>query len=206
MSFTVYEITHIPSGAKYIGQTAQRLGARWATHKYAAKIGKASPLYDVMRDASLHEFEIKALAVVPTREYALMCEEGLILAHRTRETGFNVSLGVGSKGCERTPEQRREHALRLLGREHSLETKEKMRAAKLGKSTMTDEGKQRLREFRTGNKWSDEARAKASASKRGKPWSEARRKHVQDPEYRAKMKAASIKGVEAMQAKREQAQ
>lgn len=203
MAFTVYEIRHMPTGAKYIGQTGQKLSSRWAAHKYGAKIGKASPLYDAMRELPLHEFEMKALAVVPTREYALMCEEGLILSYDTRKTGFNLSLGVGGRGCERTPEQRRRMALSQRGRKHRPETKEKMRAAKLGKSLMTDEGKQRLREFRTGRSWSDEARAKASENKRGKPWSEARRRHIQNPEYRAKMKAASAKGVEAMKAKRE---
>lgn len=187
MAFTVYEIRHLPTGQKYIGQTGQKLPRRWSTHKSWAKAGMPGAIYDAMREYTVQEFEIRALAVVPTREYALMCEEGLIVAHNTREAGFNVSFGVGFKGCQ-----------------HSPETKAKMRTARLGKP-MTDEGKQRLREFRTGRKWSDEARAKASASKRGKPWSEARRQHMQDPAYREKMRAAAAKGG-AAKAKRGMAQ
>lgn len=202
--YTVYQVVHVPTGRKYIGQTVQRLSVRWAAHKYCAKIGRRGPLYDAMRELPHGEFTAKALAIVPTREYALMCEKGLILAYNTRETGFNLSLGVGSEGCVRDEAFRQRVSHEQKGRKHSEKTKAKMRAARLGRS-MTAETKEKLRQHRTGLKWSDEARAKASESKRGKPWSDVRRQRLQDPEYRAKMKAASIKGVEALRAKRENA-
>lgn len=73
----------------------------------------------------------------------------------------------------------------LKGRKQSPEAVERMRAAKKGKDTRSDDLKERMRVANTGRVPSDETRAKLSAASRG------RKQPPRSPETLAKMRDVS---------------
>lgn len=181
----VYAIVHLRSGALYVGSSVN-VKQRWENHRTRLKCGTHTnkKLQAAWAKYGHQEFEFSiledriALAMLRAREQAWI--DGTLAA--TREGGFNLCPIAGS----------------FLGRKHSEATKEKCRAAKLGRPAPAhvaenlrafNEGRVFTKEHREaigvahrGRKRAAEAVEKTAAAHRGKKRSE---------ETRAKMSAAS---------------
>lgn len=115
----IYLIRNLINGKGYVGQTSYSLGHRWSRHKFDAKRGMPSLLHRAMRKYGNENFIIEQ--VVLGEDYLLNdLEIHYIKFYGTRcDSGHGYNMTDGGEGC--------------LGYIPSLETREKMAAAKLGK-------------------------------------------------------------------------
>lgn len=159
----VYVATNRLNQKRYIGQTAKTLESRRATHEKNARGGRRSRFYSALRKYGSAVFEWNVLVSGTTKESDNYWERMYIAVLRTTlsEFGYNMSTGgdgmsnpsaetrcrmseshkghTQNRGRKFSGEIRERMIARLqgtighLGCKHSLETKAKMRAAKLGK-------------------------------------------------------------------------
>lgn len=191
MAITLYSITHIESGRMYIGITSMPLRKRWNAHNRAARANRKTYIANAIRLYGKPAFTVKAMAVLPSREYASMIERAAIEQFNTLAPhGFNLSTG-GEKN---------------VGFTFVAEVREKQRQGRLGKKH-TAESKQLIREARTGVPISDVAKSvrnteeyRAKMREAGKKSLEKRRQIMLTPEYKEKQRLAQIERYAARRA------
>ena len=193
----IYKITNNLNGKVYVGQTTRSLKARWDQHcrpssgsltaiksaitKYGKQNFKIQPLEIAETIQQLEELEIYYI-----KYFNSMAPKGYnILA------GGNVSNGItlevrqkmskSQTGKKRSAESIRKQAVSRTGQRLSQETRDKI--------SISNKGQVRSPEIRAniskshmglispkkGIPLSDETKAKMSASKKGRPWTKARR-------------------------------
>ena len=76
--YELYRITNKVSGSCYIGMTKAGLARRFSQHKYAARSGKKSKLYDAMRKYGVDCFEISLVESFDTKQECCTKEIDLI--------------------------------------------------------------------------------------------------------------------------------
>ncbi len=175
-----YIATHRETGRKYVGITSTTLHKRWLQHCGYARRGHGTYLAHAIAKYGPDAFVVEQVGVATTREEAAALERRLIAEHKTMHPcGFNLTSGgeknVGFSLNETVREKQRRGR---LGKKHSAEAKALISAA------------------RTGTKWSDEARAKMSNTRKC-PWTDEQRRvlgaAMRTPEYREKMRQAQLR-------------
>lgn len=174
----IYCLTCSVSGKKYIGQTTQTSEKRWKQHRNERN-RKAT---HINRALVLHGVETFTMTVLDTaddqteldqKEMAWIRREGTL-----SPSGYNLNeggLGGGKRSPETrakmsesqrkrvySPEERARKAVTSTGREHTDETKEKCRQARLGK--LTPEHLEAIRKMNRERVFTPELRAKMCAS------------------------------------------
>lgn len=200
----VYQAKNLVNGYRYIGFTTQGLEKRKYQHLWAArksstyyfhnairKHGAENFVFEVLGDfdgdadlAKLYEFE----AIAKYRpEYNLTYGgEGGTMHESTRKKiaaansrrvytdEMRKNAGAANIGSKRSPETKAKMRAAQLGRKHTPETIEKMRV--VCKHPASDEARAKMSATRKGRvspakgkKWSAEARLKVSLARKGRP-------------------------------------
>lgn len=163
--YTVYEITVLPTGKKYIGCTSRSIERRFSNHKENANCGRAGALYDAMREFGLHNVEVRALAVLDGREEGFRVEREVISAWGTTfPNGYNKTRG--GAGVPMLPEQIASASAKKRMRRRGLAATEKQIAHwdRLKGRSLSAETIQKLSAIRRGRKQSPDWVAKRTAS------------------------------------------
>ena len=164
-----------PTGKQYAGQTVQTLQQRWSDHRSRARCGAPGHLYNAIRKHGEGAFVLEAIGEAGTEEelnrmeVREIRERGLM----DRELGYNMSEGGGGTS----------------GRECSEETKQKISAAKSGRTfgPLSAEHKRKVGDYHRGRKRSPEARAAMSRARLGRTYAPHSDKH------KMRMRSAWIK-------------
>lgn len=148
----IYKIVHVASKRAYVGSAAN-LANRWAVHRHGLSRGKhhSIKLQRAWNKYGAEAFAFVVVEIVHDKERLIEREQFWINATRCALVGFNVAPIAGS----------------TLGRRFSDETRQKMSAARKGR-THTGASKAKMSAARKGVKFSDEHRARISAANVGK--------------------------------------
>lgn len=185
----IYVVTNKINGKQYVGLTSISVAHRWSEHKTCANIGKKTYFYSALRKYGPDAFEISAYASVLNKGDLSRVEREIIqqLAPAYNQTnGGETTFGrkyddvtkerirQGSLGRKRTPEQK--EVQRRISKERwdtnpGFRTK-CLEALAKGRANV-DREKQRKAtgDAARGRIWSDESRAKLSASCMGRVYS-----------------------------------
>jgi group I intron endonuclease len=130
---TVYLITCLVNGKRYVGKTSGSVEQRWRSHiKHAMRSSNPSPqlICRAIRKYGLKNFKIESLIVCKTKEALNRLERAMIRAFNTRDSliGYNVSKG-GDGGIGHPPGVNHP----MSGHRHSETTKQQMSKNHQGK-------------------------------------------------------------------------
>lgn len=150
---TIYALCEPETGeVRYIGKTVAPIRTRLTQHVSTASKGQRTHLHCWIRSLASRP-TIKVIETVP-------CEEDSTAEMRViaecRSKGFRLTNGTdGGDGC--------------IGRSHTPETREKLRAINLGckRSPVTPEARVRMADAQRGKRLTQERRAKIAASRAG---------------------------------------
>lgn len=132
---SVYEIVHISSGRKYIGQT-RNLKARWRNHISAARsITQKQYIHRAMSKHGIENFIFNVLWSGDCSQLELDCFERFQIAFwQTKIKGFNETDGGGGCVGFKMPADAIKKVIRATtGRTRSPEQKARISAAKKGR-------------------------------------------------------------------------
>ena len=192
---TYYICCHTaPNGKRYIGQTCQKLNARWSNgHGYREN----THFYNAIQKYGWDNFEHTVLAVCSTKSDADRVEQFFIRHYDTfnRDKGYNLTLGGGGNlGRTLSEEERKRISESQKGRVIPPETRAKISAAvkKAGVSGHpSKEACERMSVERRGDgnpmygkHHSADAKARISAAHRGKPRTELEKQHMREAHAR----------------------
>lgn len=185
----IYVVTNRVNGKQYVGLTRKTVARRWSEHKTCAVIGKKTYLYSAIRKYGPDAFDVIAYASVLNIE-DLSCVERRIIQQlnpaynqtnggeftfgRKYDDATKERIRQGSLGKKRTPEQK--EVQRLISKER-WDTNPEFRAKcleALAKGRANKNEEKRIEAIRRSAKnrvWSDESRAKLSASCMGRVYS-----------------------------------
>jgi len=167
----IYLLRHKVTGKEYVGKTVASVRSRMRGHKARAKSGATYPLSVAIREDGIEAFEVTILATASAHEDLWRLEQQHIASRGTLYPhGYNLTSGGRGNYGWKVP----------------AEAREKMAAAKRGKST-----------WNKGLQMSPEQRNALSLARRGRPRTPAQIAAVaamQSPAAIAKM-AASRRGV-----------
>jgi group I intron endonuclease len=139
-----------PSGKGYVGYSTQGAATRWTKHVRAARNGSPAALHRAIRKYGADAFTLDVIDRVSTLDGAHRAERAWIRELGTLVRGYNLT--AGGEGCLGRPSP-------MLGRKHSAQTIERMRAASLGQGP---------NKGRTGQTCSTETLAKMRAAHAGR--------------------------------------
>lgn len=135
MAILIYKLTCAATGKSYVGITARALDTRWLEHCQRAKHGtrQFSKLYQAMAKHGLDAFTREVIATADTEEEARSLECAFIRQLDTFQNGYNAN--EGGHGWLTVPDRvRQKSAASQRGKIISAETRERMSAAKRGRS------------------------------------------------------------------------
>lgn len=124
----IYIITNLINGKRYVGMTSKTLEVRFAGHKADARRNKPWILHKAIRKYGEDKFEIKLLEETTASD---LDELGTIETAwiEKLKPEYNMSLGgEGNRGCDTSGEKNG-----MFNKNHTEESKEKMRANRKGK-------------------------------------------------------------------------
>ena len=200
----IYVVTNKVNGKQYVGLTSITVAHRWSEHKTCAVIGKRTYFYSALRKYGPEAFDVVEYASVIDKKDLSAVERDVIqqLTPAYNQTnGGEVTFGrkyddatkerirQGSIGKKRTPEQK--EVQRRISKERwdsNPEFRTKcLEALAKGRANKNEEKRiEAVRRSATNRVWSDEARAKLSASCKGRRYG---------PEIIARMAASKRKAV-----------
>lgn len=192
---TYYIYCHTaPNGKRYIGQTCQKLRARWSNgHGYREN----THFYNAIQKYGWDSFEHTVLAVCSTKSDADRVEQFFIRHYDTfnRDKGYNQTLGGGGN-LGRTPseEERKRLSEKQKGRVISPETRAKISASVKKAGVIThpsQEARERMSELRSGKgntmygkHHSEDAKARIAEASRSRPRTELVKQHMREAHAR----------------------
>lgn len=138
----VYKITNKVTNKIYIGITNQGSGARYRHHWYESRIGEPSPIHRSMAKHGEDNFTLEIIDFADTYDELKEKEKYWIKQYNSTDKSIGYNLTEGGDGT--------------FGREHSEETKDKIRQKALGRK-VSEETKRKMSETRLG-KCSDKQR------------------------------------------------
>lgn len=131
--YKLYRLTNTGSGRSYIGMTQCTLNRRMEGHRYKARKGYKTPLYDAIRSYGWDKFEVSLIKEFNTRQDCCEAETALIAAEDNLynlaaggDGGFNI---VNIEDWKQKLKSARKGGRPFLGHSHSEETKQKCREA-----------------------------------------------------------------------------
>jgi len=191
--YSVYLITNLANGKVYVGQTIKPVHARWLQHISSAVTNHRSNrmyLCKAIRKHGRDNFQVETIATAETRAAIDNLEALWIIALRANlgEHGYNL-IGGGRKGYEMADETREKIRAANLGKKVSAAAREKMRAAKLG-TKLSAEHRAKISKSVAGITRSPETRQKMSIARLGKGDISHNLGSRRTPETRAKIVAA----------------
>ena len=167
----VYLITNKTNGDRYIGKTIKPIEERFKTHCYKASKGVETHLYRAIRKYGTENFGVELIEAVADEKSLNECETHWIDKVNPE---YNMTTGGDGGDTSKSPayiegmKKRSENMIgennHFFGKNHSEETKEKIRKAKLG-TKVSEETKQKISESNRGKKMSAEAIAKTAEAK-----------------------------------------
>jgi group I intron endonuclease len=173
MNGTIYCITNIVNGKKYIGQTVAIGDSRWRRHKHNAVTNGKGHLYDSMRKYGINSFRFDILLDgIDTREKLNCLEMWTIDRFQTMNNrcGYNKTEGgFESKYSQESRNKMSVSAKARIRKPHSEEAKKKMSESKKG-NTYGSSNK--------GNIHSEETKKKMSESKKGISFSDSYKRNM----------------------------
>jgi group I intron endonuclease len=187
MSFgTVYCITNLVNGKKYIGQTILRVEDRWQEHKNHSRIYDY-PIYRAMRKYGVESFCLEIVDSAKTRDELDQKERSWIKSMQTLlPNGYNAIDGPPGKSTGVSEVTRKMLSDKMKERWLREDYREKMKVSTVGvcHGIRTEAQKKRM-----------------SDAKRGKKLSEANKRNIgeaskllwQNPEYAEKAIAGFMK-------------
>jgi group I intron endonuclease len=185
--YTLYQITNVLNGKRYIGITKLPVEKRWKQH-LTTSLNPKYPIHFAIAKHGASSFTITALNEASDRKYIGELEEHTIqhLETHISKNGYNIAKGgfggdLGPDANARrnatiknlSPEQKLEWGQNLskarLGKKHSTETKSKMSSRQkdrggYGPTTHSDNTKTKIAESNTGKVRSELARQNYSNS------------------------------------------
>lgn len=216
----LYQLT-FASGKKYIGVTeGDSLNLRMSQHRHKAKTGSKLPVHLAwikygepeilvlrkLKSSFLYKAEIDEIAkqnTIAPNGYNIL--EG---GQRSPALNKNVAKKISDAQKKRylKPEERQKAS--AMHRNRSEETRKRISVALTGKK-LSEETKQKIREANLGKKHDSATKEKMSNTHTGKKYSEetlqrmreAAQKRMKSPQAQAQLKAASLKGGNAMKLK-----
>lgn len=161
----IYSIRNTLTGDQYIG-SSRDIKFRWWCHRrdLSQKCHDNPRLQNAWNKYGSNTFEFHVLETLANSDQLLDREQAYLDAY---QPAYNIATTA------RSP---------MLGKKHTPETLEKMRARFLGKS-QTPEHIEKRRQKHLGFRHSDESRARMSETRRGKP---------QSPEHAEKSRRARL--------------
>lgn len=131
----VYKITNKVTNKVYIGITNQGSGARYRHHWYESRIGEPSPIHRSMAKYGEENFTLEIIDFADTYDELKEKEKYWIKQYNSIDRTIGYNLTEGGDGT--------------FGRNHSEETKEKIRQKALGRK-LSDETKKKMSDIRRG--------------------------------------------------------
>ena len=200
----VYIIRNTVNRKVYVGQTTQRLKARWSKHRSDSTRSSNCRIHLAMHKHGIHRFEIQEICECPSAASLSEAERFFIWILGATKKSMGYNLTYGGEGVFGTPETRRKQSEALkghavsdvtrkkisdaakqryaahprVGRPMSAEQKEKL-SISMGKKMppRSDQHRQRLAAAGRSRVWTDEAKQKIGAAHKGlRHTEEARRK------------------------------
>lgn len=89
----LYEIRKTESSSVYVGITRSSLAKRWREHKFSARSGTKTPLYDSIRSKGVEKFSIHLVQEFKTEAEMFQAEKDLIKHHRETTKCYNILDG-----------------------------------------------------------------------------------------------------------------
>ena len=164
----IYKVTS-PNSKVYIGQTCQKLKARWASHVCQKGCIK---LHNAINKYGKNNFKLEVLTVAHTQEVADYCERYFIVRYDSIKSGYNIKDG----GANGKPSAEARLKMSISGKKKKLseEHKRKIGLASKGRKygprkcgPVSAETGRKISIALTGIKRSAETRKKQSESKMG---------------------------------------
>lgn len=110
--FSVYMVTSVVSGKRYIGITSRTVAQRWKAHCRDAKNGAGFHLHAAIRKYGEDQFLIQVLSAAQSLEEACQLERAAIAKYETfGDGGYNLTIGgEGATGHVKSIETRALHS------------------------------------------------------------------------------------------------
>ncbi len=170
---TIYIIKNTVNNKVYIGQTWRNINKRFTCHKSGNGNGSKTKIHRALVKYGSNNFYIKEICKCETQEEADEFEKKLIKEYNSMDNGYNTESG-GNNGKFYSKEYKENKSMRMKGRKHTEEAKQKMSKAMIGNKNglgkkKSEEAKAKLLAARKAYKYTDEAKAKMSLARIGKP-------------------------------------
>ncbi len=179
----LYRVVHRETGRGYVGISV-RHAIRWNEHRRAARAGSPLPFHRALRKHGSEAFDWRVIAW-SSMAGARQLEQIAVALGLGRYNATSGGQGtVGWKHTAAAKQKMREAALRRppsRGWHHSAEAKAKMSALRHASGEVSQETRERLRAAGLGRKHSEETKAKIRAAHLGKK---------RTPEHRANVSKA----------------
>jgi group I intron endonuclease len=170
----IYKITNTINGKLYIGETGEKNPqTRWKGHKYSIREGKGCPLLRAaFQKYGEEKFTFEIILECRKSERFILEEQKIKEFNTLVPNGYNATLGGmggGFKGKKHSEETKKKMAKATTDNYNAFapEKKEEIKTKMLINSRqtqMTDEYRQKMRNYRLGKRLSEETRAKISNS------------------------------------------
>jgi group I intron endonuclease len=180
----IYLITNLLNGKGYVGQTVN-MKRRWKEHRRAGN--SSQYLSRAIAKYGRRNFDIQTLCSVDTQQQADNMEMVWIVALRTSEKTFGYNVQLGGAGHSRHSEETKKRiseSMKTRGVAPSLEIRTLGHMANTGR-VVTPETKEKMRAAKLGIPASLETRSRMSVSQR--------KRGPNSPEVRANKKMAAMK-------------
>ncbi len=149
----VYLITNTVNGKKYVGMTKTSLKVRWQGQQKFAQKGGCTYFCNAIRKHGVQAFHLEVLRECSSKEEAIELEKQFIRVFGTQDQTKGYNLTKGGEGT--------------WGRVSTVQTREKISAARKGKPNPWGADKKGKPGYWRGKFRSEETRYKMSLAKRG---------------------------------------
>lgn len=171
-TISLYRVTCIISGKKYIGITKGTVEKRWSRHNWKYCLEKKGAFQRAIKKYGKENFIVEHLCEIFKETDAFLIERAFILEEGTMSPGgYNMTSGgetfVGTEVSEETRLKRSLAQKGKLGRKHSEETKELIGNLARGRK-LSEEARRNIGNGARGRKHTQEAKDKMSAAKKGR--------------------------------------
>ena len=166
--FYIYKITNIINGKVYIGQT-NNLKRRWYKHKFDSKSDEPKLIISkAIKKYGIENFKYEEIDCCNSLEECNKQEVWYIFIYRSLTSQFGYNIEEGGNKSKMSDETKEKLRAANLGKKHSDETLKKMKEIHTGKFH-SEETKEKCRLLKMGKLASEETKAKLSKIQSKRP-------------------------------------